>query len=99
VSQIEKGTKGEWGLNLEFTFEKIVVDIEGTPFAVKVGLGIYQNEWRRPKRGKGVRKSSFQTSWRSRRGNEVGESRRGSPLCQEALGISIKKYTNVCPMT
>jgi len=32
----------ERGLNLEFTFEKVVVDIEGTPFAVKVGLGRYQ---------------------------------------------------------
>ena len=40
MSQIEKGTKEEWRLNLEFTFEKIVVDIEGTPFAVKIGLGI-----------------------------------------------------------
>jgi hypothetical protein len=40
VSQTEKGAKREWGLNLEFTFKKIVVYIEGTPFVVKVVLGI-----------------------------------------------------------
>jgi hypothetical protein len=40
VSQIEEGTKREWRLNLEFTFKKVVVYIEGTPFVVKVVLGI-----------------------------------------------------------
>ena len=78
MSEIEKRTKREWQLNLEFTFEKIVVDIEGTPFAVKVGLEIYQNEARKGKRGKGVRKSSFQTSWRSRRGKKRARGEEGA---------------------
>jgi len=77
--------KGEW--HLEFTFEKIVVDIERTPFAVEVILGTSDDQnsgWER----RNVRKSSFQTSSRARRGYEAGQSRRCGPFMS---------HTNVSP--
>ncbi len=70
--------KGEW--HLEFTFEKIVVDIERTPFAVEVILGTSDDQnsgWER----RNVRKSSFQTSSRAEGDMKQGSREGAVPLC------------------
>jgi hypothetical protein len=90
------GLNGE--TNLELTFEKVVVEVKGTPFGVKVVLEMCGGEWgkRQGIYALDLRISSFQTSWRAE-GRKVGGISAGFLYVMSLLDpISA---TNVLPLT